>query len=508
MNRNKKIVTATMAAGMAAVLSAGPIAAAGQSAETFGITKEETVYVNAGADGAVKEVIVSDWLKNSGGSSSVSDVSDLKDIKNVKGDETFQQNGEKLTWDTEDADIYYQGTTTKELPVAVEIKYYLSGKEITPADLAGKSGHLKMVVTYKNKEKTVKKIAGKSTDVYAPFAMATGMFLPTDKFKNVTVDNGKVVSDGDRNIVVGLGLPGLSDSLDLDEKIKKDIEIPEGFTIEADVTDCEMETTFTVALTDLLDGINVDEIDSIDDLKDSLKKLSDASLELVDGTKTLYDGTSELNTKYKEFADGVSLLQSGARQLQSGSKELQSGASALKTGVSSYTEGADTLAAGVMQYTGGVGTISDKLKEYTDGVSNLTGGIRAYVEGSGKLTDGVIKYTEGAAAVADGITQFSQQAKPLEEGLKTFTDGGKVFADGAAAYGAGAEKLSEGLKALEGGAGTLAQSVKEYTTAGVGALTEGAKALPAGIEKFRQAQKQQKVLQVLWQKRAAVCNPA
>ena len=116
--------------------------------------------------------------------------------------------------------------------------------------------------------------------------MATGMFLPTDKFKNVTVDNGKIVSDGDRNIVVGAcGLPGLSDSLDLDEEIKKDIEIPEGFTIEADVTDYKMETTFTVALTDLLDGINVDEIDSIDDLKDLLKKLSNASLELVDGTK-------------------------------------------------------------------------------------------------------------------------------------------------------------------------------------------------------------------------------
>ena len=325
----------------------------------------------------------------------------MKDIKNVKGNETFQQNGEKLTWNTEDADIYYQGTTTKELPVAVEIKYYLSGKQVTPDELAGKSGHLKMVVTYKNKEKTVKKIDGKSTDVYAPFAMATGMFLPTDKFKNVTIDNGKVVSDGDRNIVVGLGLPGLSDSLDLDEDVKKEIEIPEGFTLEADVTDCEMETTFTVALTDLLDEINVDEIDSIDELKDSLKELSDASLELVDGTKTLYDGTSELNTKYKEFAAGVSELQSGARELQSGSRELQSGAGALKTGVSSYTEGADTLAAGVMEYTGGVGTISDKLKEYTDGVSTLTGGIKSYVEGSGTLTDGVIKYTEGAAAVAD-----------------------------------------------------------------------------------------------------------
>mgnify|MGYP006928870429 CR=1 FL=1 len=52
------------------------------------ISKEETVYVNAAADGTPQEITVSDWLKNSASAGDLSDVSDLKDIKNVKGDET------------------------------------------------------------------------------------------------------------------------------------------------------------------------------------------------------------------------------------------------------------------------------------------------------------------------------------------------------------------------------------------------------------------------------------
>ena len=74
--------------------------------------------------------------------------------------------------------------------------------------------------------------------MYAPFVMATAMILPTDNFTNVTIDNGKVLSDGQRNIVIGVGMPGLADNLDLnsvDEDI--DLDIPEEFTMEADVTD-------------------------------------------------------------------------------------------------------------------------------------------------------------------------------------------------------------------------------------------------------------------------------
>ena len=140
MNRNrKKAAAATLAAGMAAVLSAGTVMAAAQTGSSD-VSKEETVYVNTTAEGEVTDITVSDWLKNSGkNSTDVEDTSDLTDIKNVKGDETFTQKGDNLTWNTDGKDIYYQGKTDKNLPVSVSIKYYMDGTEVYPVDLAGRT---------------------------------------------------------------------------------------------------------------------------------------------------------------------------------------------------------------------------------------------------------------------------------------------------------------------------------------------------------------------------------
>ena len=379
MNRNrKKAAAATLAAGMAAVLSAGTVMAAVQTGSSD-VSKEETVYVNTTAEGEVTDVTVSDWLKNSGkNSTDVKDASDLADIKNVKGDETFTQKGDNLTWNTDGKDIYYQGKTDKDLPVSVSIKYYMDGTEISPEELAGRTGHLKMVVTYTNNSKKTTKIDGKNTEIYSPFVMVTGMILSTDNFSNITVDNGKVISDGSRNVVVGLGMPGLKESLDLTSDMADKIDIPEGFTMEADVTDCEMSSTFTAALTDIFKDMDLGDVDGLDDLKDSMNDLKDAALKLVDGSKELYDGTDTLNEKYKEFADGISSLQSGvnelsdgaktlddgaksldegAQKVDSGAKTLSTGAKSLNSGVSSYTSGADTLSAGIRQYTEGVNTM-------------------------------------------------------------------------------------------------------------------------------------------------------
>ena len=80
--------------------------------------KEETVYVMTDANGAVDEVVVSNWLKNANGDKSLTDTTNLKDIVNVKGDESFKDNGDgTVTWDAEGQDIYYQGTPTEKVPV-------------------------------------------------------------------------------------------------------------------------------------------------------------------------------------------------------------------------------------------------------------------------------------------------------------------------------------------------------------------------------------------------------
>lgn len=402
MNKNRKIkrsLTTSLAVGMSVMMGAVPVYAAG-STDTQDVYKEETVYVNADATGNSDEVTVSDWLKNSGSvSGNLTDESILKEIKNVKGDETFTENGDQLTWNTAGEDIYYQGTTDKELPVSVKQTYFLDGKEVKPDELKGKSGHLKIQVQYTNNEKKTVTVDGKEEEVYTPFVMMTGMILPNETFSNVTIDNGKVISDGSRNIVVGFGMPGLKDSLDLDEETTKEAEdkgvtIPENFEMEADVTDFTMSSTFTVALTDLLDDMDMDNIIDVDSLKDSLNELEDAALELVSGSGTLADGASTL-------ADGVS----------------------------SYTAGADELNAGIQKYLGSNGELNGSVTEYVNGVGKVVKGVKDYTSGTNALANGVTSYVVGEQKIAAGAAQLSQLSKGLEQ-VQTAVDTLSKAADG------------------------------------------------------------------------------
>ena len=402
MNKNRKIkrsLTTSLAVGMSVMMGAVPVYAAG-STDTQDVYKEETVYVNADATGNSDEVTVSDWLKNSGSvSGNLTDESILKEIKNVKGDETFTENGDQLTWNTAGEDIYYQGTTDKELPVSVKLTYFLDGKEVKPDELKGKSGHLKIQVQYTNNEKKTVTVDGKEEEVYTPFVMMTGMILPNETFSNVTIDNGKVISDGSRNIVVGFGMPGLKDSLDLDEETTKEAEdkgvtIPENFEMEADVTDFTMSSTFTVALTDLLDDMDMDNIIDVDSLKDSLNELEDAALELVSGSGTLADGASTL-------ADGVS----------------------------SYTAGADELNAGIQKYLGSNGELNGSVTEYVNGVGKVVNGVKDYTSGTNALANGVTSYVVGEQKIAAGAAQLSQLSKGLEQ-VQTAVDTLSKAADG------------------------------------------------------------------------------
>ena len=402
MNKNRKIkhsLTTSLAVGMSVMMGAVPVYAAG-STDTQDVYKEETVYVNADATGNSDEVTVSDWLKNSGSvSGNLTDESILKEIKNVKGDETFTENGDQLTWNTAGEDIYYQGTTDTELPVSVKLTYFLDGKEVKPDELKGKSGHLKIQVQYTNNEKKTVTVDGKEEEVYTPFIMMTGMILPNETFSNVTIDNGKVISDGSRNIVVGFGMPGLKDSLDLDEETTKEAEdkgvtIPENFEMEADVTDFTMSSTFTVALTDLLDDMDMDNIIDVDSLKDSLNELEDAALELVSGSGTLADGASTL-------ADGVS----------------------------SYTAGADELNAGIQKYLGSNGELNGSVTEYVNGVGKVVKGVKDYTSGTNALANGVTSYVAGEQKIAAGAAQLSQLSKGLEQ-VQTAVDTLSKAADG------------------------------------------------------------------------------
>ncbi len=317
------------------------------------VGKEETVYVISDSTGAARSVIVSDHLINRDGAAVLSDASTLKGITNVKGEETYTQNGTELTWNAGGNDIYYQGTAAEQLPVTQKITYLLDGKEIAPEELAGKSGRVTIRFDYTNNEKTEVTIDGRREEICVPFMAVSGMVLD-ESFRNIEVTNGKVTADGNKSVVFGYALPGLSDSLDVDEKdFDGDVRIPEYFEVTADVEDFSLDMAMTVVVNaaSLLDAEGEDGLSSVDEMLDTLTdataQLADGSAELAEGSDTLKDGMGEFTDGVRTLKDGVSAYTDGASKLADGIAQLSGKTPELSTGVDTLNSSAATLYQGI-----------------------------------------------------------------------------------------------------------------------------------------------------------------
>lgn len=315
---------------------------AAQSEVQSAVSKDETVYVLAGADGSVQKIIVSDWIKNTLGSETVSDKSELTNIENVKGDESYTIDRQNMTvWDAQGNDIYYQGDIEKELPVNMTVSYKLDGKAVSATEIAGKSGKVTIRFNYQNNQYEMVEIDGKKEKIYVPFAMLTGMMLDSDTFRNVEVSNGKLLNDGNHTIVVGLSFPGLQENLGIS---KETLEIPSYVEITADVVDFEFGMTVTIATNEIFNELDADDLD-LSKVDGSLGELTDAMTQLMNGSSALYDGLCTLLEKSNELVSGVKELAEGAKSLKDGVDSLSGGADKLLTGAQKLSAGLDTLSS-------------------------------------------------------------------------------------------------------------------------------------------------------------------
>lgn len=379
------------------------------------ISKDETVYVLAGADGSVQKIIVSDWLKNELGSASLTDKSGLSNIENVKGDESYSINGDNMTvWDAQGNDIYYQGDIQKELPVGLTVRYTLNGKAVSPEQLKGQSGKVTIRFDYENRQYETVQINGQNQRIYVPFAMLTGMILDNDTFRNVTVTNGKLVNDGDRTVVVGLAFPGLQENLNLS---RDQLSIPSSVEITADVTDFSLGMTVTLACNDLFSQLGDVDLGSLD-AAGSLNKLTDAMDQLLNGSSALYDGLTTLLDKSGELAAGVEELAQGAAAIKAGADSLDEGAAELKAGLADLSEGLNKLSANSAALNGGAEQVFDSLLETATAqirakgltVPDLT--IENYAEELNKL----IKSLDETTVYENALTQVTaavEKQRPL-----------------------------------------------------------------------------------------------
>lgn len=424
----KKTTKKTVASALCAALiwsGAGQPLNVAAAPEKQDVTKEETVYVLTDESGNVEKIIVSDWLQNSSGESAIVDTSLLTNMENVKGEEGYtEEEGNTKVWAAQGNDIYYQGSIEKDPPVTVSVTYTLDGKEVTPEELAGKSGKVTIRYDYTNNQYEYAEINGVRTKIYVPFAAVTGMILDDEIFRNIEITEGKLINDGGMTVAVGIAFPGLQENLGL---CTDSLEIPGSVEITADVTNFETKTAFTLITNEIFSRAETDSLDSEEDLNRLLDELTDAMEQLMDGSSRLYEGLCTLLDKTDDLEEGVDKLASGASQLKSGTEDLDSGAARLQDGAGSLQAGLNTLVSNNDQLNSGARQVFETLlataqTQLSAQLSSAGISVPAMtVENYGDVLDGIINSLDGAAyqqALA-AVTAEVEKNRPAVESAVT-----------------------------------------------------------------------------------------
>ena len=296
---NKKVgmkIVSTMLLGTMCLYTSVPVFA--------GNSKEEVVYSKLKNDGSNYSTIVSEKITNNDNSELINDISDLLNIVNTSGDETYEQDGNKIVWKANGKDIQYQGNIDKDEPITCVIKYELNGEEVEAKDIVGKSGKVKVTLTYTNNDVHTVKVNGKYTKMYTPFIVVAGTIINSN-MSNVEITNGKIIDNGNKKMAIAMCFPGLQESLDIS---KDKIDIPSTIEFTMDANDFEMNNIISYATPKLVEESDLNMFDDLDEIYSKVNELQDAANQIQDGSSKLNDGA-------KTLRNGASTLNDGANEL-------------------------------------------------------------------------------------------------------------------------------------------------------------------------------------------------
>ena len=432
--------TATISLSILMALTSGQVVFAEGEDETndSSVEKDETVYAFLNSDGSLKKATVSEWLHSEGGFDQVEDESILSDITNIKGDEVPEVNGNKLIWNSTNEDIYYQGSTNKELPLSMEVSYYFDGNKVNPEDILGKSGALEVRIKIINNEEKTQVIKGRTKYISSLFPVAVITDLKTDIFKDIEADDATIINESKNQILTFATVSGASQMLaesDIDTLNDISDKLKDEFVIKANVTDFEMPSILMAAssMTDVdHEDMNSDKLNK---LTDGVNSLKDATAEILDGTVKLHDANIELNDKmgefqssYAKFQDGINTAKNSQGDIVDGAKQINEGITQMKALMESLTSQLGSLS---MDEIGNLLTSASTTVSSLPETVNTLNSMKAQLEAAKKqlstLSDTIYAQytTEENAANTTALLkeQFAKPAlKSLSEQLGTAVD--------------------------------------------------------------------------------------
>ena len=344
--------------------------------------KEEVIYVMTDAEGNVENVNV----VNIFGKGDVTDYGDYSNVKMLTSTESITQDGDKITFSTEKDKVYYQGTLENaQIPWNIEITYTLDGKEISPEELAGQSGALKIHILVTENTKA-------ASTFYENYALQAAFTLDTTKCENIVAEGATLANVGANKQISYTVLPGKG----LDAEIT------------TDVVDFEMDAA-------AINGVKLDLNIEIDDseLMDKVSEIQDATSDLNDGAKELKDGAGDLK-------DGAGKLNDGANNLYDGVNSLDDGINSLSSGITTVQNGLNTLNGKSSDLTGGSAQMLSALKTIQSSLNDVavtTDQLKTLTDSSAAIKQGISDLYDGALALQAAVSYDSYKATMQANGL-------------------------------------------------------------------------------------------
>lgn len=266
----------------------------------FANTKTETVYSKIDENGNIISTTVNEQIKNNKKLDTIEDYTELEDILNISSNDEITKLNKNISINAFGKDVFYQGTSKKSLPIGINIKYYLDGKEESIDNILGKSGKIKIVIDFTNNEKHNALVNGKQETMYTPFLVTMGTMLDSN-VTNIKINNGKVVASGNKNMVVGISSPYLNRSLNINE-----LSTLNTLTLSYETDNFKLPTMYFVATNKLLsdadlsvfnklDGLN----SKVDELQTNMNKIDNGASDLSKGINKLKNSLSSSITNLK-----------------------------------------------------------------------------------------------------------------------------------------------------------------------------------------------------------------
>ncbi len=413
--------------------------------------KEEVVYLNLDADGAIKNIDVVN-IFNLAEAGQIEDFGNYSSVRNMTTTDKLNYADGATKADLPAGKLYYDGRLAENTsPWNISIKYYLDGVEYSAKDIAGKSGKLKirLVIT--------KNPSYNGPDFYKNYALNGSIAFDTRKCKNIVADGATIANVGQNKQLTYIALPdrGLNETITMDvEDFEADGLSINGIPLNLDVEVDDSELLAKVA--ELQDGIvKVD--DGANALNSGLETFGSAITEVETQLKKSGLSQEQINAQISQLY-GLKSQLSRVNDLISGSQQLIKSSAEIQNGIAQLNDGLTDLENNLK--TSDMSSITQLQNQNDSAITNLNTQI-ANLESQ-------LKVAEEAGADETTITTLETQLESLKSTLMLISankQANSKLTGSLSTISGIISKLKSGSQTLNSSYAKFDKGLRDYTTA-------------------------------------------